>query len=234
MGLLVSALAMPAVASANTIDFLGTGKVGVVGIQSPSLGNLWVHAGELEWAWQGTPPNGLAAAFYTYCVDANNWVTNPQEVTLKSTNLLTVPGVLDAGGKTAWLVNTYASLIHSNPAYTGTDAAALQVALWEALYDPTPNLWSGNFALLSGTPAAIVTEAQTFLSALFPVAGNGTIYNTSAALWLDAPLYHGQDQIIPTEIPEQQVPTPEPTSLLLCGGGLVGLARIIARQRAAR
>jgi len=34
---------------------------------------------------------------------------------------------------------------------------------------------------------------------------------------VDAPLYHGQDQILPTETPEVTLPTPEPASLFLGG-----------------
>ncbi len=94
------------------------------------------------------------------------------------------------------------------------DAAALQVAIWEAVSDGTPDLMAGEFRLI-GSPD-IATGAQGYLNALFSGPGG---YHTSTALWLDA--RDGQDQMMPT---------PEPGSLLLCVSGLLVFARRIKRK----
>ncbi len=181
-----------------SISFLGEGKVGIVKIQSPSLGPLWTYAGELEWASSGE-------SFYSYCVDVNNWALYTQSVDVRPSPELTVPGVFDAGGKAAWLVNTYAPGIHSSG--SGDDAAALQVAIWTALYDSGPTLNSGAFKLLWASPD-VWNKANGYLSALF--TGGPQL---STATWFDAQPGAGQDQMIPS-------PVPEPASLLLLTTGL--------------
>jgi hypothetical protein len=188
-------------ASASTINFLGEGKVGVVEIHSPGLGNQWVYAGELDWAFNGDP-------FYSYCVDVNNWGLWTQIVDVKSSAELTEPGVINAGGEAAWLVNTYAPGIHVNG--SGDDAAALQVAIWTVLFAPGLNP-AGEFSLIAASDA-IRDRAHDYLMALY--AGGP---HSSTATWFDAAPGAGQDQMIP-------VPTPEPTSLLLLTTGLAWTA----------
>jgi hypothetical protein len=65
-----------------------------------------------------------------------NELLDPQQVTVDSTNSLTTPAA-DGAAKAAWLFNTFAAGIHAGG--TGIQAAALQVAIWEAIYDGTAN-----------------------------------------------------------------------------------------------
>lgn len=201
-GLLIAlgVLAVPSAARADGINFMGTGNGMNVVVKSPGLGIIHVHAGELNWS--RTSGDDLPLLFYSYCVDPNHYLTYSQDVTVRDSDELQVPGVTDAGGKAAWLINTYAGQIHQS----GDDlqAAALQVAIWAAMYNANGSLTSGAFALQ--TTGAVATQAQTFLNNLFS-GPNG--YRTSNALWLDARV--GQDQM---------TPVPEPGSLLLLGSGL--------------
>jgi hypothetical protein len=202
-------LAVSSPALASQIHFTGEGKGAAVTIQSPTLGVLSTNAGELDWSWVGTPPAGQPASFYTYCVDPNHYLLDVQDVTLSSSDFLTSAGVTGAGEKAAWLVNTFAPSIHQSG--SGADAAALQVAIWEAISDNNPNLSAGGFRLI-GSPD-IAAEAQGYLNALFSGPGG---FHTSSALWLDASSGQGQ-----------MTPAPEPASLLLCGSGLILFARRI-------
>lgn len=208
--LLLAALAAPAVAGADGINFMGPGNGMNVVVQSPGLGVLHVHAGELNWS--RTSGGDLPVLFYSYCVDPNHFLAHAQTVTVRPSDELQVPGVADAGGKAAWLINSYAEQIHQS----GNDlhAAALQVAIWAAMYNADGSLTGGPFQLK--TTGAVATQAQTFLGNLF---SGPTGYNTSDARWLDARV--GQDQMMPV---------PEPSSLFLLGSGLVVAWR--ARRRA--
>jgi hypothetical protein len=202
---------LPALTAADTINFMGTGKGAAVHIHSPTLGDINVRAGEL--LWSAGSPSELPGFFYAYCVDPNHWLNRSQVVAPRPSSELSTPWNDDAGGRAAWLVNTYAPTVHDSG--TNLDSAALQIAIWSAMYNDSGSLTDGPFRLLS--IGQVATTAQTYLDALF-AGPNGV--NTSSALWLDT--VAGQDQMIPT---------PEPATWLLMGTGLAAAWRAARRKR---
>ena len=209
-------------ASASQLDWTGTGKGAwaTFSLANDPLGNPFSDfVGELTWNWIGAPASGFStASLYTYCVDATSYLQDPQTVTARSTDSLsTVTGGADAGGRVGWLINNYAATVHATG--SNEDAAALQIAVWEALYDSTEGLSSGVFQLV--TTGVIHDKAQTYLDALYSVGSGG--YHTASATWLDTSA--GQDQVVLT-------PTPEPASLILFGSALAAMGSR-RRKRAA-
>lgn len=205
-----SVLLAPVAARAEVIGFTGVGKASVVTIAG--LYNGAVYAGELNWSWIGGTPSGFVQNFYAYCVDLQHDLQSVQSVTIGAADSLGLSGapyVADAGDKAAWLFNTYATTIHQSG--TAIQAAALQVAIWEALYDTARDVTSGAFRLVSG--GAVATQANAYLTALY----SSDYSNASQAVLFTN---GGQDQITAR--------VTEPSTLLLLGSGLLLYAR---RQR---
>jgi len=209
-------LLAPAQAKADTISFDWVGHASVVTVAGPNGGSPYdVWAGELKWDWVGATPAGLSNPVYTYCVDIVTDLTSPQDVSITSTSNLTSSVATlapEAAAKAAWLVNSFADTVRSTADgwYANVLGAALQVAIWEALYDSTNDLAGGAFQLV--TTGTIATQAQAYLTALY-----ASDYTGSTAVLLDT--RDGQDQI--TKVPE-------PGTLLLLG---TGIAAFYTRSR---
>jgi hypothetical protein len=206
----LGSLAEPA--NAESISFRGSGHAAAVGITllngSTTLMSGNVMAGELNWSWLGGVPGGLPADLYTYCIDATQYLLATQIVNVQSTSGFTT-GSANAGAKVSWLVNTYADAIRTGG--TNAQGAALQVAIWEALYDTSGSFDQGSFRM--STSGAIRTQAEAYLTALY-----GSNYLGSTATWLDVNGPNaGQDQLTRS--------VPEPTTLLLMGAAGLFLAR---------
>ncbi len=202
-------LIAPAQARADVINFNGLGRGSAVSTTLSLGGTTYVRnvlAGQLNWTWAAT-----GQSFYAYCVDLVNYLQSPQTVSKVSSTGFT-NGVVNGGAKAAWLFNTYAAAIFGSG--SNTQAAALQVAIWEAMYDTTNSLTGGAFRL--ATTGAIRTQAQTYLNALYSGPGG---YQTSVATILSTS--RGQDQI--TRVPE-------PATLVFFGLGCAGAGFFVRRR----
>ena len=147
----------PALASAASIDFVGLGKAEVVTVAG--VRNVRAWAGELNWAWIDGKPAGWENTFYSYCVDLLNNETDPQNVTISSTDAMVTTNY--GAQKAAWLFNTYASMVHGASG-TAAMGAGLQLAIWEVLYDDGVNLTGGDkFRVTSASSQALDAGANT-------------------------------------------------------------------------
>ena len=226
--LFVCPLVVPSKVDAAELNWTGMGLHDIVTIDANVGGNVVsgsYYAGEITWDWTAPVPTGFEASIVTYCVDILHELTDPQKVAISTTAdpLMNTPAT-DGGGKAAWLLNQFAGAVS-----TGVQAAALQVAIWESLYDNDHNLDTGSFKLVHSSAAytgaaeatLIYNQANNYLGQLF--YGNG-LYHTSVADWLDATTATGGGQ--------DQITTPEPSSLLLIAIG--GLTTRLRRRRALR
>ena len=175
-------------------------------------GTVW--AGELRWQWAGVPPQQFAQVFFAYCVDLAKDVKSPQKVSIQTSDGFT-NGVTLGGAKAAWLFNEYAAGIHDARDTVG--AAALQVAIWEAMYDTAPDLTTGGFDAV-GTNSSITNRANQYLSSLYSSTWNAVAIILNA----DTKTGGGQDQI--TQVSE-------PSTLLFLGLAFFGIATLTGRFR---
>jgi len=215
VGVVILGLAtlLPSTANAALIDFQGVGHASTVSISGVRNGTF--SAGELNWVWIGTAPEGFASSFYSYCVDVSQNLRDPQDVTVRSSDGFS-NGVAGGGSKAAWLFNEYAAGIRSSVGTTANImAAALQVAIWEATYDTARDLAGGNFVL--NTTGTIRTYANTYLQELY--SAGAASWTSASATVLEA--RSGQDQIT--------AHVSEPSSLLLMGVAFLVFANRLRR-----
>jgi hypothetical protein len=92
--------------------------------------------------------------FDTYCINIEqNVVRSPYPVNIRSTDEFNLgnPGV-PQGGAAAWLYNNYVDIAF----FDNRESAALQLAIWEAIYD-----WDG-ISFVGGTNTSIDLSAGNF------------------------------------------------------------------------
>jgi hypothetical protein len=177
--------------------------------------------------------------FQSYCVDLMQY--SRAEPT--SVELLKISGIFDPSGEkgdvyardigaAAWLAQ---SIKPSSP----LEHAALQVALWEVVYDfdygpkgplgpyanASASLQSGLFQLLIPKSDPIFELAAKYLQA----AWEKSQYRETAGLMFNFPPAgrgpYSQDQITNSRV------VPEPSSLVLLGLGAIGFVAVISKRR---
>lgn len=208
-------------AGADTVYYVGPGYGTSVGTALMTSGGYQYRtgfAGEIRLSWYSNETDPFAA----YCLTLSQNLLDPETVNKRPLSQLPDSGNppyadTGSGEYIAWLLNRYAFGVDSND-----EGAALQVAVWEVLYDRSAaggyNLRSGDFYVQNGYDS-IVSLASSYL------AGIGT----SEAIWLDS--YGVNDAGYYQRGQDYGVPVPEPGLLLLLGLGLGALGLTAHRRR---
>lgn len=183
------------VSQADTMTYNGLGLSQQVQIHSPGYltDGATVNAGQLLIGYDGHSYKG-------YCVDLDHYVTSPQTVTAVSVLSL------NRGDKVAYLFETYGPTIATN-----VEAAALQSAIWEVIFETasTLNVTTGAFSITDGS--GVYAQANTWLATL------------PAGPYVPSP-----DTIVLDAVDGQDVLIPEPTSMALLA---IGACSVLLNRR---
>jgi PEP-CTERM motif-containing protein len=218
LGCLVAvSLLRPALASADSLSFTGLGSGAWVNLKIGSS-NETGWAGEINW---NMSVSGVTKAITTYCGDLFDDAKLPTELgTYKTTAAVDADPTIShgalpqAGSAAAYLVNTYGASVHGN----GIQSAALQIAIWQAMFGAnsftvltTTANYTGIMNALSGFH--LPGTSFTAVAGYFDVA-NGSATGSAA---------NGQDQVV--------VGTPEPATIFLVGFAMLGMLGYQRRLR---
>lgn len=191
--------------------------------------------GSTHWVYIGAFRLNIAG--YTepreaWCVDLKQSVSGSAWDAMQK---LTLPTALDDGRRADWAMG---ALWVNHPSATDAQGrAALQLAIWEALYDGygADPFSSGRFRVgnvfngtnRSSVNSAVLAQAQGFLQAWNGLSvANGTLF--------DAPLpgsgTRSQDFILTPSGGFVPQAVPEPGTLLLMSFGLLGIGKVMKRR----
>ena len=215
-----------ATASAGTVDLRFAGVDGVVVKVKHGSTTLTGWAGEMHWDADPAHATGAGTVFGpsvdSFCIElTQNAVTNWNTYTLGDVASSPTPGSALSGGaagmgaaKAGQLGQLWGSY-HADALTNNVSRAALQLAVWEIVYDDGLDLGGGGFKVLnySADSAAAKTRAGQYLAGL-------SGYNGPSA---------GLVALRSESLQDQLVAVPAPTAAL---GGLALLGGVaVARRR---
>lgn len=193
-----AAITTPVLGSYMTYNGLGLSSQVQVHASGLLADNLMVPAGQLKVNYENED-------YLAYCVDLNDYAAST-DVTEKDMSFI------NNGDMVAWLFETYADGVT-----TGTQAAALSVAIWEVIYETDPIFNAGTGFFWISENQAVRDGANALLATLGSMPSSYTPSNGMMVL-------HGEEV--------QDVVVPEPTSLgLLCVGGACFLRKRRRRDK---
>jgi hypothetical protein len=188
-----------AFAQADTLTFKGldANKSQDVTIKYDGA-NLTVSAGLARLSLNGAPDH------FGLCVDLDHWNTNGLSYEV---NVKPIGQQGPNATRAAYLLNTFSSTVTSK-----AQGAALQLAVWDVIYDNGDGFAEGRFRTQS-VPSDTLAAANTYLQ-------QSVSQTSSAAVWYEA-RSHG-----PLGKSNQNfMAVPEPASMIALGAGLLALAR---------
>lgn len=180
--------------------------------------NVIIFNEKEETAWAGSfNLTKVGGGFSTsvFCVEIDQNISVPSgPYTFNVNDLDDVESRYQNAG---WLMNEFSSLIDT------PQSGALQLAIWEVIYDTTFNLGDGNFKIK--TPASGFSDLLSQITIKYNATENaGHSFDMSRFATFTSLTVQDLIGIDPS-------PVPEPATMLLFGAGLAGIAGLRLRRK---